>query len=40
MELIAIPDANHMFASEAAGGRDPVALVTAAVTEWLERLLT
>jgi hypothetical protein len=40
IELVAIPGANHMFATAApnpAGG--PLAQLTAAVIEWLERRL-
>jgi predicted alpha/beta-hydrolase family hydrolase len=41
IELVAIPAANHMFASTTPnGGPDPIALVTRAVIEWLDRRLS
>jgi predicted alpha/beta-hydrolase family hydrolase len=41
MELVAIPGANHMFATESSDrSNDPLAQVTGAVIEWLDRMLT
>jgi uncharacterized protein len=38
MELVEIPAANHMFATETQnGGADPLAQLTGAVIEWLDR---
>jgi predicted alpha/beta-hydrolase family hydrolase len=40
MELVAIPSADHMFSVGAASGDPrPLARLTGAVIEWLERLL-
>ena len=39
-ELVEIPGANHMFAVDGpSGGTDPLAQVTAAVIDWLDRLV-
>lgn len=40
MELVAIPGANHMFGLESpADGPDPLAVLTGATIEWVNRRL-